>query len=132
MAKEDAARAQKEAETEKRDIGRMFNSEGDVMEERERKNAEKSALAVFAEELRKKELKPVNHATVDYLQIRKNFYVVPKSLAKLDAKELAARRDADEIKVRGQACPPPVESWGQCGLPDRVLTKLLEACVWPR
>ena len=34
----------------------------DVMEERERKNAEKSALAVFAEEPRKKELKPVNHA----------------------------------------------------------------------
>ena len=97
------------------------------MEEKERKRAEKSALEVFAEQLRRKELKTIDHASQDYLKIRKNFYVVPRHLAKLSSDEIAERREADETKVRGKGCPPPVTTWGECGLPDRVHTKVLEA-----
>ena len=97
------------------------------MEEKERKKAEKSALEVFAEQLRRKELKTIDHASQDYLKIRKNFYVVPRHLAKLTADEVSERREADETKVRGKGCPPPVTTWGECGLPDRVHTKVLEA-----
>jgi len=64
---------QQEEQAKKKDLGRCFNDEGDVMEEKERKRAEKSALEVFAEQLRRKELKTIDHASQDYLKIRKNF-----------------------------------------------------------
>lgn len=104
---------------ERRELGRLFNSDGDVMEESERRAAEKSALEVFAEHLRKKELRPVDHANATYLSIRKNLYVVPKVLGTLSAEQVEARRAEDEIKVRGVHAPPPVESWAQCGLPAK-------------
>ena len=93
------------------------------MEEKERKRAEKSALEVFAEQLRRKELKTIDHAAQDYLKIRKNFYVVPRHLAKLSSDEIAERREADETKVRGKGC---AQRRGECGLPDRVHTKVLK------
>jgi len=95
------------------------------MEEGERRAAERSALEVFAMELKKKELRPVDHDAEAYAAIRKNFYVVPKALAALDDAEVAARRDADECKVRGKGCPPPIEAWSQAGLPDKALAALL-------
>ena len=123
----DALQVQQEEQAKKKDLGRCLNDEGDVMEEKERKRAEKSALEVFAEQLRRKELKTIDHASQDYLKIRKNFYVVPRHLAKLTSDEVNERREADETKVRGKGCPPPVTTWGECGLPDRVHTKVLEA-----
>ena len=127
QVQKDALEVQAQEQARKKDLGRCFNDEGDVMEEKERKKAEKSALEVFAEQLRRKELKTIDHASQDYLKIRKNFYVVPRHLAKLSSDEIAERREADETKVRGKGCPPPVTTWGECGLPDRVHTKVLEA-----
>ncbi|KAH8067932.1 helicase [Aureococcus anophagefferens] len=127
LAKEDAAKAAEAEKREKKELGRCFADDGDVMEEGERRRAERSALEVFAEQLKKKELKPVDHARENYVKIRKNFYVVPRALGALSAADVALRRDADEIKVRGQGCPPPIETWGQCGLPDKAHGALVKA-----
>jgi len=109
-------------------LGRIFAEGGDVMEEHEREDAERSALEMLQDAIKKKELAPVDHAQVDYLKVRKNLYVVPRALAELarpDAAErLKAIREALTIKVRGKGCPPPVDTWEQCGLPDKVLAYL--------
>jgi len=109
-------------------LGRIFGDDGDVMEEHEREDQEKSALETLQEALKKKELAPVDHTLIDYISVRKNLYIVPRVLAPLarleNAKQLAELREKLEIKVRGRGCPPPVETWDQCGLPDRVLKQL--------
>jgi len=109
-------------------LGRIFVDEGDVMEEHEREDQERSALDLLQEAIKKKDLAQVDHSLVDYLKVRKNLYVVPRSLghlAKPGAEPaLAARREKLAIKVRGKGCPPPVDSWEHCGLSDRVLNQL--------
>ena len=83
---------------------------------------------MLQEAIKKKDLAQVDHSLVDYLKVRKNLYVVPRSLghlAKPGAEPaLAARREKLAIKVRGKGCPPPVDSWEHCGLSDRVLNQL--------
>lgn len=115
---EAARRTLREERKESRKLGRLFNGDGDVMEETERRAAERSALEVFAEQLRKKELKAVDHDAVEYPKIRKNLYVVPKSL-QMSQEEVEAMRSEDDIKIRGIQVPPPVERWSQCGLTDK-------------
>jgi len=101
-------------------LGRVFRDEGDVVDDAARKRAEKSALEVFADQIRKKELRPVDHSEMSYVPIRKNLFVAPKELGALDEAEIDARRAEDEIKVRGKGCPPPIETFRQCGLPESV------------
>jgi ATP-dependent RNA helicase DDX46/PRP5 len=85
-------------------------------------------LELLQEAIKKKELAPVDHSLVNYLKVRKNLYVVPRVLAHLakkeNEKELATKRDAIGVKVRGKGCPPPVDTWEQCGLPDKILKTL--------
>lgn len=102
-------------------LGRMFNDEGDILDEGQRTQKEVDALAMFNEGNKKKTLKAVDHTTVDYLAIRKNLYIVPSSLARLSHAELQRKREAMEIKIRGKGCPPPVDTWDQCGLSERIL-----------
>ncbi|CAM9513608.1 unnamed protein product [Chrysoparadoxa australica] len=106
---------------EKETFGRLWNSEGDVMEEGERETEEQNVLQMLAEQAKKKELKPVDHSQIDYISFRKNLYIVPQALAKLPAEQITERRKELEIKIRGKGCPPPVDSWEQCGLSDRLL-----------
>ena len=86
---------------------------------------------MLQEAIKKKELAPVEHSLIDYVSFRKNLYIVPKALAYLikadNADKLAAKREALEMKVRGKNCPPPVDTWEQCGLSDRVLKQLYGA-----
>jgi hypothetical protein len=109
-------------------LGRMWASEGDVMEEHEREEQERSALDILQEAIKKKELPQVDHTLVEYMRIRKNLYVVPRAVAHLakagNASRLAEARERMGIKVRGKGCPPPVETWEHCGLPDIVLRQL--------
>lgn len=90
------------SEKKKAVLGRIFESDGDIMEEHERKKAEKSALEILQDLARKKELKAVDHSQIEYLPIRKKLYIVPRALHVLPEKEVAARRDKMEIKVRGK------------------------------
>lgn len=111
--------------SQKKELGRIFAEEGDVMEEHEREDQERSALELLQEAIKKKELAPVDHAQIDYIKIRKNLYVVPRVLAHLaqkgHEKELATKREELGIKVRGKGCPPPVDTWEQCGLSEKIL-----------
>ena len=47
-----------------------------------------------------------------------------KALAALTVAELSEKRDDLEMKVKGKGCPPPCDTWAQCGLADRVLALL--------
>ena len=117
-------RAQQPTET-----GRMYNDgEGGVMEEAERTlgvlTAAPDALEVLAELNKKKELKAVDHAQVDYLQIRKNLFVVPRGLANLSEGAVDERRAELHIRVRGRGAPAPITTFRECGLSERILAVL--------
>lgn len=112
------------------ELGRLYNdTEGGVMEEAERNldaaMAAPDALQVLAELNKKKELKAVDHSTVDYLDVKKNLYIVPRALANLKSDEMANVRGKLKVKVRGHGAPAPVSSFEQCGLSERVL-KVME------
>ena len=112
------------------ELGRLYNDvEGGVMEEAERNldaaMAAPDALQVLAELNKKKELKAVDHAKVDYIPFKKNLYIVPKSLAILSSDEIAGLRGKLKVKVRGHGAPAPVQSFEQCGLSERIL-KVME------
>lgn len=117
---------EEEREERERKLGRLWASEGDIMEEGER-TEQKDALTLLAEQLKKKELKAVDHSTIEYIPIRKNLYIVPKVLAALTAEEVNAARNALEIKIRGKGCPPLIDTWVQCGLSERVLN-VIQKC----
>jgi len=112
------------------EIGRLYNDiEGGVMEEAERNldaaMAAPDALEVLAELNKKKELKSVDHSSVEYIPFKKNLYIVPRALAKLTGDEVANMRAKLKVKVRGRGAPAPVSSFEQCGLSERI-TKILE------
>ncbi|KAL3827213.1 hypothetical protein ACHAXA_006768 [Cyclostephanos tholiformis] len=115
------------------DVGRMYNDgEGGVMEEAERTlaalTAAPDALEVLAEMNKKKELRSVDHESVDYLPIRKNLYIVPRSLASLTPTEVAERRARLGVKVRGKGAPAPVSKFSEAGLSERILSVLEKKC----
>ena len=111
------------------DVGRIYNDgEGGVMEEAERTlaalTAAPDALEVLAEMNKKKELRSVDHESVDYLPVRKNLYIVPRSLASLTPTEVAERRARLGVKVRGKGAPAPVSKFGEAGLSERIISLL--------
>ncbi|VEU33632.1 unnamed protein product [Pseudo-nitzschia multistriata] len=111
------------------EIGRLYNDvEGGVMEEAERNlgaaMAAPDALQVLAELNKKKELKSVDHSMVDYIDFKKNLYIVPRALAKLNNDEVANLRGKLKVRVRGRGAPAPVASFEQCGLSERIMRVL--------
>ncbi|CAM9567481.1 unnamed protein product, partial [Phaeothamnion confervicola] len=102
-------------------LGRMWEGEGDMMEEHEVGKKEKDVLLVLAEQLKKKELKPVDHSKIDYIPFRKNLFLIPRALAQMPMAEVERQRRDLEIKIRGKGCPPPVDTWEQCGLAEKIL-----------
>ena len=79
------------------------------------------ALQVLAELNKKKELKSVDHSKVEYIDFKKNLYIVPRILANLSSDEVANLRGKLKVKVRGHGAPAPVSSFEQCGLSERIL-----------
>jgi len=113
--------AEEVAEKEKASLGRVYAHDGDVMDESELDEKKKSALEVLEDQKKGKELKPLDHSTIEYMPFRKNLYIVPRLLARMTEEEIKEKRDVLQIKVRGKGCPSPVDSWEQCGLSERVL-----------
>lgn len=72
--------------------------------------------------VRRKDLKPVDHAKMNYAPFRKDFYIESKEIAAMSDQEVAALREGalEGTKIRGKKCPKPVRSWLHCGLPDAV------------
>jgi ATP-dependent RNA helicase DDX46/PRP5 len=113
------------------DIGRIYYSdvESGVMEEAERtldvvNAASVDALEVLAELNKKKELKAVDHSTLEYIPIRKNLYIVPRSVANLTSDQIMERKAKYKTRVRGRGAPAPVETFEECGLSERILSIL--------
>jgi hypothetical protein len=104
------------------EFGRVFAGEGDLIDESEVEAKKKSALEILEDAKRAKELKPLDHSTVEYMPFRKNLYIVPRALARLAPEEVSVIRATLQIKVRGKGCPVPVENWDQCGLSERILS----------
>ena len=59
----------------------------------------------------------VDHSQIDYLPVRKNFYIEVPEVARMDEEEVAEIRKEDGVKVRGLG-------WGWV----RVLQWLLSVC----
>ncbi|CCD13485.1 unnamed protein product [Trypanosoma congolense IL3000] len=74
---------------------------------------------------RLRKLKYVDHSTIEYSPIQKEFYVTPPDVKGLRAEELKTLlRELDGAKVRGRDPPRPMRSWTGSGLADSVLETL--------
>jgi ATP-dependent RNA helicase DDX46/PRP5 len=89
----------------------------DILEE----DKPKTALEILADQNKKKDLKEVDHAAVDYKPFRKNLYIAHRSLTSMAPEEVQEIRRDLTIKLRGKGCPVPVDKWVQCGFSDRVM-----------
>lgn len=98
-----------------------------MVEDYEIQQKKKSALDLLDEAKKGKELKPVDHSTITYLPFRKNLFIIPRALSRLNEEQVKEKRDELQIKVRGKGCPPPIETWEQSGLSDRILSLLSKA-----
>ena len=106
----------------KEQFGRVFAGEGDVLDEEAVHQKDMSALDILEQQRKGKEIRPVDHSTVEYLPFRKNLFIIPRSLARMKEEEVRKVREDLQIKVRGKMCPPPIESWEQCGLSERIMS----------
>lgn len=76
---------------------------------------------------RLRKLHYVDHSTIEYPPIQKEFYVSPPDVRGLDAGELKELlKELDGAKVRGRDPPRPMRSWTGSGLADSVLEALAE------
>ncbi|KAF8299382.1 ATP-dependent DEAD/H RNA helicase [Trypanosoma cruzi] len=74
---------------------------------------------------RLRKLQYVDHSTIQYPHIRKEFYVAPPDVKDLDADELKRLiAELDGAKLRGRDPPRPMRTWNGSGLPDSVLDLL--------
>ncbi|KAL9053456.1 MAG: hypothetical protein Q9162_004759 [Coniocarpon cinnabarinum] len=73
-------------------------------------------LEATKKNVKKKDLPSVDHAKMKYESFRKDFYTEPAELAQLSEDEVLQMRRLDDIKVRGQKVPRPVQNFAQCGL----------------
>lgn len=104
----------------------VVNAEDESAELLDRIVSKKVPPPPAGEAKRLRQLTYVNHSEMNYIPIRRDFYVVPpdvKDLTHAEMKELL--KELDGAKVRGDAVPRPLRTWHATGLPDRVL-KVLE------
>ena len=77
----------------------------------------------------------MDHSSIEYMQVRKNLYTVPRDLIWLTDDDVEARRAKLGVRVRGRNAPAPVMTFVQCGLSERILavltTKLNTAMPFP-
>ncbi|KAH9584299.1 Helicase [Trypanosoma melophagium] len=74
---------------------------------------------------RLRKLKYVDHASVEYPNVRRDFYVTPPDVKELTAEEIKQLlKELDGAKVRGRDPPRPMRSWNGSGLPDTVIDVL--------
>ena len=66
----------------------------------------------------------VDHDKVDYIPIRKNFYVEVPEIASMSDEEAARLRkeELDDIRIKGKDCPKPIKFFHQCGLTAKIMS----------
>ncbi|GLV39508.1 pre-mRNA processing factor 5 [Carabus blaptoides fortunei] len=73
----------------------------------------------------KKELAKVDHAEMNYIPFRKNFYVEVPEIARMTHEEVEAyKEELEGIRVKGKGCPKPIKAWAQCGVSKKELDVL--------
>lgn len=94
----------------------------DIDSDDERKeDAEKSGNSWLESRVRKKDLKQVDHSSVEYQSFRKNFYIEVSEITNMTHDEVVSLRESlDFIKVRGHGAIRPVTGFHQCGFPDKM------------
>jgi len=111
--------------TEKKSVVLYQEDYNEFLEEGTFNDIEEAWLKLKKSASEKKELKLVNHSLIKYEQFRKNLYVESKEVSSLNPEKIENfRKENGDIKVRGKNVPNPIFSWYQCGLSDRILTKL--------
>ncbi|ESL07762.1 ATP-dependent RNA helicase DDX46/PRP5 [Trypanosoma rangeli SC58] len=76
---------------------------------------------------RLRKLQYVDHSTIQYPHIRKEFYIAPPDVKNLGADELKRLlKELDGAKVRGHNPPRPMRTWNGSGLPNSVLEVLAQ------
>jgi len=70
----------------------------------------------------KKDLVKIDHAGIEYLPFRKNFYLEVPEIAKMsDAEVEEYRTEMEGIKTKGKNVPKPIKNWPQCGVSSKIL-----------
>ncbi|KAF0701366.1 Aste57867_8147 [Aphanomyces stellatus] len=110
----------------KSDTGRVFQGvEEDAIGIEMASNVDsRTALEILQEAQKKKDIKPVDHAAIDYITFRKKFYIEPAEVTNMPQEEADNLLKEMEIKIRGKGCPRPIQKWTQTGLSQR-LQKLI-------
>ncbi|KDO23957.1 hypothetical protein SPRG_10653 [Saprolegnia parasitica CBS 223.65] len=110
------------AEIKKTETGRIYQgTEEDAIGEEMEDEDTRTALEILQEQQKRKDIKPVDHAQVDYIAFRKKFYIEPQEIANLSQDEVNDVLKDLEIKIRGKNCPRPILKWTQAGLSGRLL-----------
>ncbi|CAL8141419.1 unnamed protein product [Orchesella dallaii] len=113
---------------EKKDKGELIEQNMDGLEySSEEEEEDLEAMSSLANKS-KKDLVKVDHATINYLSIRKSFYIEVPELARMLPEEVEAYRcELEGIRVKGRGCPKPIKTWAHAGLSKKemeVLRKL--------
>ena len=74
---------------------------------------------------RLKDLKQINHSTINYEPFRKNLYIESPEITNLTDHDVALlRKSNSDIKIRGKDIPKPILTWYHCGL-NTTITNIL-------
>lgn len=79
-------------------------------------------LTAMMKKSKKKEIGVVDHAKMNYAEFRKNFYSESVEIAAMDDSEVTElRAELDNITVKGQAPPKPIQKFPQGGFGAQIL-----------
>ncbi|KAK8815158.1 hypothetical protein WA158_003370 [Blastocystis sp. Blastoise] len=82
---------------------------------------EPTALDLFQKKMQKKVITPVDHSQMHYISIRKDFFIIPPAVKNMNKEEIDNVRESWKMKIRGKDYPPPIFSWVQTGLNEKML-----------
>ena len=113
-----------------RQSARLSSSESAVFDDEEDDEDSETNVDYFARKEKmaeKKNLRPVNHAEIEYEPFRKNLYIECEDITSMSEADIEYfRKELGDIKLRGMDCPRPIRNWYQCGLSDKILRTLLD------
>jgi ATP-dependent RNA helicase DDX46/PRP5 len=114
------------------DLERYFGDEEGAFDEDELdglSRSESDSLLSAASRVKRKELKAVDHGAMQYLPIRKDFWIPSRDIAALSQQEVdeLRRERLEGVKIRGKNCPRPFLEWSQCGLSAKLLDVIAQS-----
>lgn len=72
---------------------------------------------------RKRDLEIVDHSKMEYIDIRKKFYIEVPEITNMSESEVRTyREELGNIVIHGRKCPRPIKNFHQCGLSQKILS----------